>query len=289
MNYYIKSILKLISSSTQRNFARRLRRHFLSVVKPRRKISLDDMKSIIVDDLGIHKGDKIIVSSSFGNLNANFSPRELAELLMEIVGEEGVIMMPYYPPISSVEWANKHEVFDMRTTKSGMGILTNVFSKMQGVVMSKHPTKAVCVWGKGAEEIAADHDKATTPFYWDSPYGKFFKLHTKSLGLGLKNIPIFHLAEDIYSDDKTFYYQKQKFKLELIDLEGNKSIIETYVHDDDILNHCQPGGDYTRELNCKSYKRIMLGYRYVYVIDNDDYFETALKKRFEKGDFRYLR
>lgn len=64
-------------------------------------------------------------------------------------------------------------------------------------------------------------------------------------------------------------------------------MVETYVHDDDVLNHCQSGGDYTRELNCKSYKRIMLGYRYVYVIDNDDYFETALKKRFEKGDFRY--
>ncbi len=287
MNYYLKSLLKHLSTSNQRKAARRFKRHFLSKVSPRRKISLGEMRSIIVDDLGIKKGDRIIVSSSFGNLNANFSPQELVETLMDIIGKDGVIMMPYYPPINSTEWASRHEVFDMRTTKSGMGILTNVFSKMPDVYMSKHPTKAVCVWGKNAEYIAADHEKATTPFYWDSPYGKFFKLHTKSLGLGLKNIPIIHLAEDVFSDSKDFYYQKEKYKLEIIDKEGNKSVVETYVHDDDVLNHCQSGGDYTRELNCKSYKRIMLGYRYVYVIDNDDYFETALKKRFEKGDFRY--
>ena len=64
------------------------------------------MRSIIVDDLGIKKGDRIIVSSSFGNLNANFSPQELVETLMDIIGKDGVIMMPYYPPINSTEWAN---------------------------------------------------------------------------------------------------------------------------------------------------------------------------------------
>ena len=83
--------------------------------------------------------------------------------------------------------------------------------------MSKHPTKAVCAWGNGAQEIVSSHDNATTPFYWDSPYGRLLKKHSKSLGIGLKNIPIFHSFEDILTDPIDFYYQKEKFKLELID------------------------------------------------------------------------
>lgn len=287
MNYYIKSLLKHVSSSNQRKAIRRYKRHFLNKVKPRRKISLKEMRSIIVDDLGIKNGDRIIVSSSFGNVNAAFSPQEMVELLMDIIGEEGVIMMPYYPPVNSTEWAAKHEVFDMRNTKSGMGVLTNVFSKMPGVYMSKHPTKAVCVWGKDAQEIAVGHEVATTPFYWDSPYGKLLKQPSKSLGIGLKNIPIFHSFEDILTDPIDFYYQKEKCQLDLIDKDGTSTVVETCVHDDKVLNHCVSAGDYVRDLNCATYRRLDVGYKIMYSIDNDDLFEECRKRQFENGNLRY--
>ncbi|MBP5687593.1 MAG: AAC(3) family N-acetyltransferase [Muribaculaceae bacterium] len=287
MNYHLKSLLKHLSSSNQRKALRRYKRHFLNKVRPRRKISLKEMRSIIVDELGIEKGDRIIVSSSFGNVNASFSPQEMIDLLMNIIGDKGVIMMPYYPPINSTEWAARHEVFDMRNTKSGMGVLTNVFSKMPGVYMSKHPTKAVCVWGKDAKEIAAGHDKATTPFYWDSPYGRLLKQPSKSLGIGLKNIPIFHSFEDILTDPIDFYYQKDKYKLDLIDKEGTPTVVETYIHDDKVLNHCMTAGDYVRDLKCSTYRRMSVGYKIMYVIDNDDLFDECRKRQFEIGNLRY--
>lgn len=282
MNYYLKSRLKNISSSNQRKAIRRFKRHFLSKVSPRRKISLKEMRSIIEDDLGIKKGDRIIVSSSFGNLNANFSPQELMDTLMDIIGKDGVIMMPYYPPINSTEWAARHEVFDMRNTKSGMGILTNVFSKMPDVYMSKHPTKAVCVWGKNAEYIASDHDKATTPFYWDSPYGKYFKIHSKSVGLGVTHIPIFHAIEDILSSSYDFFYQKNVFTLKVIDKNGDCTNVDTLVHEDNILNRCVNPRDFVPTLNCKSYKKIDVGYGFAYTINNDELFKTC-EDCFEKG------
>lgn len=287
MNYYFKSILKHLSSSDQRKAIRRYKRHFMNKVRPRRKISIKEMRAIIVDDLGIKSGDRIIVSSSFGNINPAFSPQHMIDLLMEIIGEEGLIMMPYYPPINSTEWAAKHEVFDMRNTKSGMGVLTNVFSKMPGVYMSKHPTKAVCVWGKNAEEIATGHETATTPFYWDSPYGRLLKEPSKSLGIGLKNIPIFHSFEDILTDPIDFYYQKEKYKLDLIDKFGNSIVVETFVHDDKVLNHCMSAGDYVRNLNCSSYRRIDVGYKIMYSIDNNDLFAECKKRQFEIGNLRY--
>ncbi|MGJ7024432.1 hypothetical protein [Petrimonas sulfuriphila] len=78
------------------------------------KTSLDDMRNLLLEDFGINKGDNLIVSSSFGNLNASFSPAELIELLQEIISDEGNLVMPFYPPSNSYEWAVSGEVFDMQ-------------------------------------------------------------------------------------------------------------------------------------------------------------------------------
>ena len=119
------------------------------------KTSLEDFRKLLVDNLGIREGDNLIVSSSFGNLNAAFSPREAIEVLQSIVTKKGLIMMPYYPPMNSDEWVQKDEIFDMALTKSGMGVLTNIFASMDGVFKSLHPTKAVCAWLSGKSSNAA--------------------------------------------------------------------------------------------------------------------------------------
>ena len=281
----IKKALKTIFPSSFRRKLKKYKRQVVNSIHPSPKLTLDEMKRLLTQELGLCSGDKIIVTSSFANLNASFSPTELVHLLMDIVTEEGLIVMPYYPPLNSTEWALKNDVFDMSNTKSGMGILTNVFSRMPNVFMSKHPTKAVCSWGSNSEDIVKDHDKSTTPFYWDSPYGKLLKIHSKSLGLGVKNIATMHAVEDILSDPIDYYYQPQKYALKIINKDGQQEVISTLVHDDNIMNKCVAPGDYVKSLNCKSYKRIKVGYKYAYIIDNDDLFETA-KQHFEKGHSR---
>lgn len=144
----IKKIVKRFIPSTERNKIRRWKRKFLNFFKHKTKTSISDLQHVLVNEFGIQRGDHIIVSSSFGQLDADYSPLDVVNLLKELVGTEGVIMMPYYPPMNSTEWAARKEVFDMRNTRSGMGVLTNVFAHSDGVIMSKHPTKAVCVWGK---------------------------------------------------------------------------------------------------------------------------------------------
>ena len=286
MNLLVRKLLKSVSSSSTRKKVRRIKRHLTSIVKPTKKLSLDEMRHVLKDDLGITKGDRVIVTSGFGNLHANFSPGELISLLMEIVSEDGLIVMPYYPPISSTEWVKRQEPFDMRNTKSGMGVLTNVFSKFPNVLMSKHPIKAVCAWGKEAEEIISGHENSTTPYYWDSPYGKLLKKDSKSLGLGVTHIPIYHAIDDVLSEQIDYFYQKEKYKLELIDKEGKSSIIETYVHDDSIIDHGMHPRDFVATLNCKTYKRIPVGYNVVYVINNQDLLNTC-RDCFAKGINRF--
>lgn len=275
-----------MTTSQQRVFVRKLRRHILFYCQKRKAFTtLSQLREVLINELNLKKGDRVIVASSFGNLHADYTPEDVIKLLQSIITPEGVIMMPYYPPMNSDEWAKKGYVFDMKETKSGMGILTNVFSEMPDVYKSKHPTKAVCVWGKNAEEIVLGHENSKTPFYWDSPYGKMLKIGSKSLGLGIKNIPIFHAFEDIFSENTIEYYEPIKYKLKVRLTNGTEEIVETYVHNSDLLATCVSAGDYVASLHCESFKKVDFGYGFVYIVDNISLFEKV-KNEFLKGHTR---
>lgn len=282
----VKHILKTITSPQQRASIKRWKRHVKAFFKKGKKTTLDELREVLVGDFGLGPGDRVVVASSFGNLNADYSPKDVVELLMKIVTEEGGLMMPYYPPTNSTIWAKDGNVFDMNETKSGMGVITNVFSKMPGVVKSVHPTKAVCVWGKDADSIVNGHETSTTPYYWDSPYGKYLKLGSKSMGLGLKNIPMIHAMEDVLSDPSDFYYQKEKFHLKVVKKDGSGIIVDTLIHDETVMENSLLPGDYTASLNAKSYKKENFGLAFLYVVDNTDLFEEV-KKAYSEGYTRY--
>ena len=271
----IKDTLKRILSVQRRSQLKKTKRRLISFFKRggRNKVSLKEFEAILREDIGLKKGDKIFVTSSFGNLNADFSPTEAIKLLMKIVTGEGVIMMPYYPPMNSNEWAKRSNTFDMRSTKSGMGVVTNLFSKMPGVQRSIHPVKSVCVWGKDVKSIIEGHEKAETPFYWDSPYGKFLKMGCSTLGLGVTNNPIFHAIEDVLSQPKTKYYEKNKYTLRLITDKNKEIEVETYIHDANIISKCISTGEYIKTLNCNSYKKIKFGHSFIYNINNSEVLE----------------
>lgn len=283
----IKHILKNITTPEQRVKLKKWKRRVKALFMRNKKTTIGELRNVLTKELGIKAGDRIVVASSFGNLNADYTPQDVVKLLMDIVTEEGGIMMPYYPPTNSTIWAKEGRVFDMRETKSGMGILTNVFSKMPGVVMSIHPTKAVCIWGKDAANIAEGHELSTTPYYWDSPYGKYLKLGCKSIGLGLKNIPMVHAMEDVLSENVDYYYQKEKYCLKVINGDGVELDVKTLVHDDDIMEQCMSPGDYTASLNTKSYLKVNFGITFLYTVDNTDLFEE-MKIAFARGYTRKI-
>ena len=243
------------------------------------------MRCLLSSEFMITKGDNLIITSSFGKINAAFSPKELLLLLQEIVGEEGNLVMPFYPPGNSYEWADSGQVFDMRNTRSSMGILTQLFSEMPNVYKSKHPTKAIVAWGKNAKEIIAGHEYSTTPFYWDSPYGWLLKNPSKSIGLGVKNIPIFHSLEDIILENDIFLYQTGKRKLKIIDYMNQVDELEVFVHDPKKMLKLIAPSDYVKFLCPNSYNRINFGYTFCYIVDNQQLFESC-KYEFTNGNFR---
>lgn len=274
-------IKRFILSRINSNTKKRIRKNILKTkkrlkfwIKP---LTLDKLESILRNDLEIKVGDKIFVTSGFGSLNANFAPDELIKLLMRIVGVDGLIVMPFYPPGSSSEWSESGNVFDMKTTKSSTGVVTNVFSKMDGVYKSIHPTKSVVAWGKGAKELVEGHENSTTPFYKDSPYGKLLELGSVSIGLGAEKFPMGHCIEDIVVND-TFQYKLDKAVLNVREKNNNVVQVATYIHDE--RRGQIPPPTYIK--GCKSHKLVKVGYGYCYRLDNNKAFDYY-KEEFAKG------
>lgn len=90
---FIRRILPADMRKQIKRYVRKSKSKLQFWIKP---LSIEDMRRILTDDLDIKPGDKLFVTSGFGGLNATFSPKEQAQLLMDIVSSKGMIVMPYY-------------------------------------------------------------------------------------------------------------------------------------------------------------------------------------------------
>ena len=281
----LKRLLKRMMSPQQRAGLKRLKRHLVTFIKRPHKTSIAELENILRYDLGITVGDRVFISSSFGLLNAlDYSPHDVIVLLQQIVSDKGNIMMPYYPPINAAECMNEQYCFDMERTVSGMGILTNEFSKMPDVVKSIHPIKSVCVWGRDAQKIANGHQKSKTPYYWDSPYGKMLQMGCKSIGLGVPNMPMGHALEDVLSENIYEYYLPRKYNFRVRLADGTIQHIESLV----------PKPDMTRfffffwEIICnESIKKVPFGGGFIYIVNHDEKMMQSMKDSLGKGITAY--
>ncbi len=122
--------------------------------------------------LGIGQGDALFLHSSFRAVNGfQGTPQDVIDCLIEIVGEQGNLLMPsMHYRSSSYEQLQRNELFDVRKTFSKMGLITEVFRRKTGVLRSLHPTHSVLAWGKDAVRIVQDHDKCLYPCGKQSPF-----------------------------------------------------------------------------------------------------------------------
>lgn len=270
---YIPQKLKLKLKKAYRKFKQ----------KNRPKLTKDDFINTL-NQLGLSKGDTVIVHSSFGYLNIDISPTEVIQILKNIITTEGNILMPYYPPKLGYNWLNDKEVFDVNTTKSSMGVLTNLFSKSEGVKISLHPIKAMAVWGKNRDQIIATHHESSTPFDKKSPYYIAGELpNSKSLGLGIERNAYFHCCEDIINEhDNSILYSSDYFESKLIDNNQHTIKVNTYAHCPSKTHNFISPTDYLKKTNCKSYNVLKNSKTRMYIVNNKE-IKEHLQKQFKQG------
>ena len=182
-----------------------------------------------LENLGINKGDVVIVHSSLKSMgNIEGGADTVIDALIEAVGSQGTVLFPalsWTPCTTTLK-------FSVNETPACIGYIPNVFRKREGVIRSLHPTHSVCAYGKKALEITKDHYIDDTPVGANSPYRKLIDLNGKilMLGCGLGPNTFMHGVEEVANapyclgDPKTF---------ELTDKDGNvtyKSIKQHYFH-----------------------------------------------------------
>lgn len=153
--------------------------------------------------LGIQKGDTICVHSQIFSLGRAVIAKKdflayMVNLLQYVVGESGTLLMPTF----SYSFC-KNEIYDIEQSRSDVGILTEYFRKLPGVVRTSHPIFSFAIWGKRKKEFL---DLPITSFTSDSVYGNLCKNNDKLVLLGAPlGYTFYYLAEEYVGVTHRFF------------------------------------------------------------------------------------
>jgi aminoglycoside 3-N-acetyltransferase len=151
---------------------------------------------------GLRLGDTVMVQSSLlhiGPVEGVATRTGLAEFyyrtLRDIVGAEGSILV--HTPFEA--YGRYNEPFDILTSPSTGGLLSEYVLTLPDVVRSSHPIVSVAGVGPRAKYICGGNH--VSGFGWDSPWGRMLRddIRFVCLGLGLsKGLSFLHHIEAMY-------------------------------------------------------------------------------------------
>ena len=170
-------------------YARRFRRFEVADLVP------------LLDRLGVREGAIVLCHSAYDRFGGfEGGPGDVIRVLTGAVGESGTLLMPTLPFLgSALDYAARQPLTDLVRTPSAMGIVTEIFRRMPGVVRSPHPTHPVAALGPLAGELTRDHHLAETPCGRHSPYLKLLDTDGMIvfLGVGLEAMTFYHGVEEL--------------------------------------------------------------------------------------------
>jgi aminoglycoside 3-N-acetyltransferase len=186
--------------------------------------------------VGVASGDTLLVHSSYDHFGRfTGKPSDVLAVLQTAVGPSGTLMVPTLPFNGpAVDYVAQPRVFDVARTPSQMGLLTELFRRMPGVVRSVHPTHSVALWGAGARDLAAGHAGATTPCGAGSPYVRLLDRDGKILFLGcdIEVMTFFHAVEELLEPCMPFSpFTRQTYDLQSRDVDGRVWTTHTRLFD----------------------------------------------------------
>ncbi|NLD88254.1 MAG: AAC(3) family N-acetyltransferase [Clostridiales bacterium] len=117
-------------------------------------------KSDIIEglrSLGLCRGMNIIVHSSLSSLGyVEGGADTVLEALTEIITSDGTILMPSFNHNAPYD---RGEMFDIRSTPSVCGAITEALRRYEGSERSMNPTHSFVAWGKNAIRYTRDHQR----------------------------------------------------------------------------------------------------------------------------------
>ena len=240
--------------------------------------------------LGIRVGDVVFVHSSYDQMRSILAtPTEVIEILCEVVGEAGTVVMPSFPASN----ASQHQespgrVFDVRRTPSGSGILTEVFRRMPGTERSLHPIYPVAARGGAAAWLVEHHDLCEIAFDEHSPFHKIYDCNGCVLRIGrFEPMTFRHLADYLIRGEIAYpIYNEQAMKVRVIGRFGEEQVVVTKDQNPDI--GCDHGVVLKRMAREGRLRTAMVGRVPLALVRAREYVE-AYHHYYRRGMFRHYR
>jgi aminoglycoside 3-N-acetyltransferase len=214
----------LLPKVTRRFVKSWLKRLRLAYVRQRHSFTLEELIQFL-RRLGVKPGDVLLVHSSFDRFEGFAGkPTDVILALQQVVGSTGTVLMPTLPFTgTAVDYVARSVIFDVTSTPSRMGLLTELFRRSPGVLRSVHPTHSVAAWGARAQEIIIDHHLAKTPCGTGSPFIRLLELNGRILflGTGIGSMTFFHAVEELLASQMPFSpFTAETFNLQSRNVEG---------------------------------------------------------------------
>lgn len=136
----------------------------------------------IMQKMGMKSGSIVCIHSSMKEFyNYQGNAEDLIKGILDIIGEEGTLVMPAYP----VGHNNTDYIFDIKRDKTAAGYLAETFRKYKGVKRSLNVQHSVCAIGKYAEFLIKDHRDCHDCWDNNSPYYRMCELDALIFNLGM--------------------------------------------------------------------------------------------------------
>lgn len=180
--------------------------------------------------VGVRPGAVVFVHTALSQLGYYPpGPAGFIRLLRDLVGPEGTVAMPSFPTDDAMQdYAAGDPLFDVRSTPSRSGLVTEVFRTTPGVVRSLHPTHPVCAVGARAAELTAGHERSPTPCGPDTPFGRLAGLNAVVLRVGTGSTTLYHHVQELADAPNLFL--PDTATLRCVDATGNAAAVETRVY-----------------------------------------------------------
>jgi aminoglycoside 3-N-acetyltransferase len=216
----------------------------------------ENLIDILVNKLGIKKGDNLFIHASIDMINTALTPLQVLDLILELVGEGGSVSVPTFIRYSSKEWMEMDKKFDIKKTPSGMGIFSERVRRYKGSKRSLHPAKSVATIGAIADKVLNEHHLDVYQFGSKSPFVKLLEHNVKIIGLGapMSYLSMVHMVEDVYPANYPKKINEDMiYKKVCINENGEEIVVKTLVHDLQVIVKANPEKFVKKHMNQNNY------------------------------------
>jgi aminoglycoside 3-N-acetyltransferase len=163
---------------------------------------------------GLQAGDTVLVHSAFKSFGGvEGGPQTVIDVLLEILTPEGTLIMPTF----NFDF-NKGQPWDVRTTPSQMGVLTELVRTDPRAKRVFHPFYSFAIIGKYAGELTRERYKSS--YERKSVFGKLRDLDAKIMIIGLDYTHSFTFVHHVEQMEGVDYRFIKAFTGEVTDENG---------------------------------------------------------------------